>query len=156
MEHKIEPITVDRIYVSPLKAKLVEKDGWQKMMPVDKTIPPTGSIIMDIVADILAHTSRSRLQDIALEMGVDWVELSGALHILTQQEVPEFIFEYRMRQAKELVSCTDLSFNEIARRCGQTWGSNLSRWFRLTEDMSPTAYRAAHRPKDYALRYEWD
>ena len=83
MEPYFKPITVDMIYVSPLKAKLVEKDGWEKVLPVDKTVPPTGSIIMDAVADILKHTTISSVKGLAAQLKVKPKELSGAIHILT-------------------------------------------------------------------------
>ena len=129
MEPYFKPITVDMIYVSPLKAKLVEKDGWEKVLPVDKTVPPTGSVIMDAVADILKHTTISSV---------------------------DFIIDYRMKQAKELLACTNLDMKEIAKRCGLKWAENLAQRFQKEEKMSPRDYRAKHRPEDYARRYEWE
>lgn len=156
METYIKPITVDMIYVSPLKSKIVEQDGWEKVLPVDKTVPPTGSLIMDAVADILKRTPLSSMKEIAEEMKVDSRDLSGALHILTQRNPGDFISEYRLRQAKELLACTNLSVQKIAERCGLICGSNLSQRFQKMVRMSPTSYRAKNRPKDYARRYEWE
>lgn len=156
MEPYFKPITVDMIYVSPLKAKLVEKDGWEKVLPVDKTVPPTGSVIMDAVADILKHTTISSVKGLAAQLKVKPKELSGAIHILTRQNAVDFIIDYRMKQAKELLACTNLDMKEIARRCGLKWAENLAQRFQKEEKMSPRDYRAKHRPEDYVRRYEWE
>lgn len=156
MEIYLKPITVDMIYVSPLKAKLVKKDGWEKVLPVDKTIPPTGSLIMDAVADILKQTTISSVKAIAARLKVNPRELSGAIHILTRRKAIDFILDYRLRQAKEWLACTDLDLKEIALRCGLKWAENLAQRFQKMEKISPRTYRAKNRPTDYARRYEWD
>ena len=44
----IPQISIDEVYISVLKAKLVKnEEGWSKMMPVNHDVRPSGSMIMD-------------------------------------------------------------------------------------------------------------
>ena len=50
----IPQISIDEVYISVLKAKLVtNEEGWSKMMPVNHDVRPSGSMIMDALVMLL-------------------------------------------------------------------------------------------------------
>ena len=50
----IPQISIDEVYISVLKAKLVtNEEGWSKMMPVNHDVRPSGSMIMDALVRLL-------------------------------------------------------------------------------------------------------
>ena len=50
----IPQISIDEVYISVLKAKLVKnEEGWSKMIPIDHAVRPSGSIIMDALVRLL-------------------------------------------------------------------------------------------------------
>lgn len=54
----IPQISIDEVYISVLKAKLVKnEEGWSKMVPVDHAVRPSGSIIVDALVALL-HEKR--------------------------------------------------------------------------------------------------
>lgn len=54
----IPQISIDEVYISVLKAKLVKnEEGWSKMMPIDHAVRPSGSIIVDALVTLL-HKKR--------------------------------------------------------------------------------------------------
>ena len=156
MGTKIKQITVDQIYVSVLQARrVVRDDGWERFEPIDKSLPQTGSLIMDAVAAILITTSESTVAGLAQRLEVQQLDLIGAMRILTGMPPIDFIRLYRIRQVKEWLSCTDLPICEIARKSPFNSTSALSKHFITKEGMSPTDYRRKHRPRNFRELYRW-
>lgn len=156
METKIKQITLDEIYVSVLQARRVARaDGWERLEPVDKRLPRTGSLIMDAVAAILITTSESTSSGVARRLGVRQEDLNGAMNILTGMPSIDFIRLYRMRQIKEWLACTDLPINEIVRRSPCQSAAALSRLFSRKEGLTLTGYRRKHRPRNFRELYRW-
>lgn len=53
----------------------------------------------------------------------------------------EYMINYRIYQAKRMLRTTDLSVNEISSRVGFSSPSNFIQKFKLSEHLSPAAYR---------------
>ena len=53
----------------------------------------------------------------------------------------EYLLSYRLRQAKQLLSTSSLTIEEIAERCGFNSASHFARAFRSAENTSPTKFR---------------
>lgn len=58
-----------------------------------------------------------------------------------------YLLDYRMQQARRLLTDTGLSVQEIAQRVGYPDPLHFSRAFRRTAGVSPTEYRANNTPK---------
>lgn len=156
METKIKQITIDQIYVSVLQARrVVRDDGWERFEPIDKSLPRTGSLIMDTVAAILITTSESTVAGLAQRLGARQQDLIGAMRILTGMPPIDFIRLYRSRQVKEWLTYTDLPISEIARLSPFKSAAALTKHFTKTEGMTPTAYRQKHRPGNFRELYKW-
>lgn len=57
----------------------------------------------------------------------------------------QYILELRLRKAKQLLSSSLLSVNQIAEQCGFTNPYHFSRAFRQATGLSPTEYRREHK-----------
>lgn len=156
MKAKLKTITAEMIYVSVLKARMETVDGQKQWVPVSKTPAPTGCYLMDALAMILAKQSYLKLQQFAWDLEVNKDDLAGAIHIFTRLNTIEFIRQYRLMQVKEYLTCTDLTLDQIAIRCGLRRKEQLIHYFRTTEHDTPSAYRKAYRPKDFRERYRWE
>lgn len=155
--NKIGHIEVDDVYVTVLTGRLeTNEEGWQKVVPTDRSQRMTGSMIINAVVKILMETSIRRTEQMAALLEVDALELTHAVHLLTGISLQEFILQYRRRQAVEYVQCTSLSLDEIASRCGFQSTNTFVKQFRIHTGMPPRQYRVIHQPEDFRQRYRWD
>lgn len=155
MEHK--NITVDDIYVSPLKAKMVTNaEGWMRMEPVDKTPPKTNSPLLNDVARILARDCSMTPQKIAKEVKIKREIVYSMFRYQTGERIDLFLQQYRLKLAREWLACTDLPVNEVAKRSGFASHGSFSSTFHEETGLSPTKYRQEHRPENYKMLYEWE
>lgn len=155
MENQI--ITVDDIYVSPLKAKMVTNaEGWMRLEPVGQTPPQTDSPFMNEVARILARDCGTTPQQIAREVKIKPKIVHSLFRYHTGEPIDRFLQQYRMKVAREWLACTDLPIREVAKRSGFTSHGTFSRTFLEEIGVSPTKYRKEHRPENYKLLYQWE
>lgn len=84
---------------------------------------------------------RIRLADIAYAVSFSPNYLHTVFHRGTSMTPREYLTEYRLRHAAELLSTTSLAFSEIAERCGFSSQQYMSTLFRQKYNMSPSKYR---------------
>ncbi len=84
------------------------------------------------------------LKTLAHSLGLSPVQLTrrfqNAFHVTPSQ----FVKSIRMKHAKHLLTETNLTLDQIAKRCGYENGFYLSRVFTQSERMSPSIYRRTH------------
>ena len=118
MEEILRKITIDEVYISPLKRRRVRReDGSEIMEEVPHAIRPSGSMIMDAVVQILFFRRVFQINNIAHILGVDPVKLAGAMQILTGMPMQDFLNIFRLYLVQEYLACTDLSLSQIAECC---------------------------------------
>ena len=148
--------TVKDIYVSILTKRFVTYDnGWMRWEPVEKKIEPTGSELMDRLAQALAKDCRLETSHFIASTGLNPNDFRVLFRLHTGLSLKEFIKEYQQMRACEWLACTDLSYTEIAKRCGFASASSLSHYFRKSLRCTPTEYRHQHRPTNFRELYEW-
>lgn len=81
------------------------------------------------------------LRDVARELGMTPGHLTTVVRRRTGRTVQEWIIERRMVQARNLLSDTELSVAEVARRVGISDPGYFSRLFRRTHGTSPREWR---------------
>ena len=74
--------------------------------------------ILESVIRVLRDTNLLDAQDVAAALSVNDRKLSGAVELLTGQSLHRFIFDWRFLQSQQLLLTTDLSYAEVANRCG--------------------------------------
>ena len=154
---KLKLIMIDDIYVTVLKARMVKNsEGWMRMEPFDRSVPKTGSQVMDLVAQALATDGSITPRGLAEQLGVDREKLYGAIQMQTGMRAQAFFNAYRIRQACEWLRFTDLKGQEIARRCGFASPGSFTTYFIKQMKCTPSAYRKANRPANYRELYEWE
>ena len=78
MEEILRKITIDEVYISPLKRRRVRReDGSEIMEEVPHAIRPSGSMIMDAVVQILFFRRVFQINNVARILGVDPVNPDG-------------------------------------------------------------------------------
>lgn len=136
-------ISLDAIYVSPLRQN---EEGLYEVLSLDDMqeaeMPKTGSLLLDALAEILAKTAVIGVQDVAEIMQVDYIKLSNAVVLLCDVTLKSLLCEYRMRQVKELIQYTQLSIEEVAKRCGYASASSLSHILKTSENTTFLEYRS--------------
>ena len=151
---KIRP---EEVYVSVLRAKrVVNKEGWSRMEPVNKVPKPSGSEIVDAVARVLVKENGFGTKELAEAMGLNPLLLNATFIVLTGMGTREFIKKYRHLQALEWLTCTDLKMQEVARRSGYLTKNLFSKDFAKQFGQAPSAYRRRFRPANFRELYEWD
>lgn len=153
---ELKKITVEDIYVTVLKARLVKnEEGWMRMEPFDRTVPTTGSQVMDIVAQTLAADSSWTPRRVAERLGVDREQFYGAIRMQTGMRAQTFFNQYRLKQACEWLGYTDVQAQEIARRCGFASPGAFTSYFLQQMKCTPIQYRKQHRPANFRELYQW-
>src|ERR1700754_143517 len=99
-----------------------------------------------LLAEVFTVIDRHRreplsLRDVASELGMTPGHLTTVVRRRTGRTVQEWIIERRMAEARSLLSDTDLSVSEIARRVGMSDPGYFSRLFRRTHGTSPREWR---------------
>lgn len=152
----LKQITAQDVYVTRLKEKTVtNEEGWHKKVPVESQMPQTGSILFDAIGRILFETNLRQPEALAEILEVDAGDLRAAIHLLSGLTTQEFIMAYRILQAQELLECTDLPVDEIARQCGYLATTSFYRDFSKQAGTSPATYRLQHRPWNYKELYTY-
>lgn len=150
-----QSIDPKKIYVSHLREKLVENaEGWKKLLPVDKSFPPTGNELLDQCAAFLATDFKCRAKDLANHLDIKMERLEGLFQFVLDTPLKEFLQKYRTLVCLEMLRCTGLKLKEIAQLCGTNRHQVLLDVKKET-GMSPMGYRKERRPKDYKERYRW-
>lgn len=157
MNYLIQPIALKEIYISVLKEKHVTNpEGWNRMLPVSHKVRPSGSIILDTAIRVMHETKIRNASGLAEKMGVPLPDLNGALRILTNFSATELIEQYRLMQAQEYLACTDLTYQEIAYRCGFTHQNSFHKMFKRLTGMCALPFRKKYRPANYRELYGWE
>lgn len=95
--------------------------------------------VFDVIDE--RYAERLSLRDVAREVGMTPGYLTTLVRRRTGRTVQDWILQRRMDQACRLLSGTDLSIAEIARRTGLSDPAYFSRQFRRTFGVSPRAWR---------------
>ena len=157
MNYLIRPIALKEIYISVLKEKRVtNEEGWTRKVPVSHEVRPSGSIILDTAIRVMYETKTRSASELAEKMGVPLPDLNGALRILTNFGATELIEQYRLMQAQEYLACTDLTYQEIARRCGFTHYNSFHKMFKRLTGICVLPFRKKYRPANYRELYGWE
>ena len=152
----IPQISIDEVYISVLKAKLVtNEEGWSKMMPVNHDVRPSGSIIVNALVTLLHKKRLYYPAEVAEYFQKKARDLDGAIRVLTGMSLSRFMLLYRLKQVQEYLCCTSLTAIEISSRCGYPNSSPMGYLFRKEFGMTPGMYRQAHRPRNYNELYAW-
>lgn len=85
------------------------------------------------------------LEEIASAANISSREANRVFQTVTQQTPFEYLVNYRLARAKELLSRSDLSVTEISGRCGFTDSAYMAKQFRKAWGMSPKEYRQRNR-----------
>lgn len=150
-------ITIEEIYASALKGKLVRSaGGWERVEPVVPRENPTASPIINAIARALRERVFQNEHALALYLEADIASLNGATRLLMGITLEQLFRSYMDMRAQELLARTDLPIDEVAHRCGYPFQSSFSRGFKKRNGIYPTEYRQAHRPANYARLYRWE
>lgn len=157
MKKILRKISVDDVFVSPLKRKRVfRQDGSEMMVNIPHNLRPSGSMIMDAVVQIMQQKHLYELKSIADLLEVDAQKLGVALNLLTGMRANIFLDQYRLRVAIEYVTCSDLPLKEIYQRCGWANQAVMTHVFLREKGLSPSDYRLKYRPENFQRLYEWE
>ncbi len=102
---------------------------------------PVGEIIVDAVVDYVRKVKSHSAEDVANFLRVDRRLLSGVMKVLVGVSLQEFILQWRVLQAIDLLDDKSLSFEEVAHRCGFKRYKNLIATFQSRLGTTPYAYR---------------
>ena len=91
--------------------------------------------------DNLIEKELPTVQDVAKSINVSPNYLSSLLKVLTGQSTQQHIHDKLIEKAKEKLSMTNLSINEIAYELGFEHSQSFSKMFKIKTSLSPMEYR---------------
>ncbi len=117
---------------------------------------PTGEIIVDAVVEYVKNMRDRSVTNVAEYFGQDSVILSGAIKMLVGVTLQEFIIQWRVLQALDLLDDPSLSVAEIARRTGFKCEKNFVQTLRRRVGVTPYAYRNDKVPRNGTYSFNRD
>lgn len=144
---KTPQFTLEQLYASPFTSeRKFRPDGSIYWEELTDTIPITGIDALDEFLRLVRAGNRT-VKVIASLMGLSTIELNAFLKILTGHSPSEFIRFFMFRQAQQLLQYTDLTIDDIAKRCGYRNNANLTQSFTPVAGVTPSIYRRQHQRK---------
>ena len=117
---------------------------------------PTGEIIVDAVVDYVKRVKSHSVEDAATFLGQKRMWLSGAMQMLVGVSLQEFIIQWRVLQALDLLDDPELSVAEVAKACGFRNEKNLVDTLRRRVGITPYAYRNGSLPRNSNYSFNRD
>lgn len=155
MKENQKIITLDRIYTTRLKARLVKNsEGWFRFEKYGH-YQPVGIEVIDKLAVLLANTTIFRTTTIAAQMSMDLNILKSLVMYHMEMKLSDLLKQYKMKVAKELLTYTDLDLKEVAVRCGYTNYNTFATLFSQIEGCWPRNYRWQNQPSNIHEVYRW-
>ena len=137
----------ERLYWPPFtRRRGFDEERWVTVWQAyDGRPEPTVIPIIDSVVERL-HEGRAAA-DVAAEYGITIADLSTVLRVLTGMTMQGLEQAWRLRMVDELLRYTPMQIDEIARRCGYSSATSLSRYLVQHTGQSPTERRRVLRKK---------
>ncbi len=105
-----------------------------------------GKVVTAAEEYIKEHYSSSiKLSDIAAAVSLSPNYFHTLFREATGRTAREYLEDFRIKVAKELLLTTELALSEIAERCGFSTQQYLTSVFKLRTGVSPSAFRKEHR-----------
>ncbi len=101
--------------------------------------------IVASVINVLLHTNVLSAEDLAAQLSVSPRKLSGAVELLTGLPLGKFIAEWRFLQSQELLRTTELSYTDVAHRCGYNDEWSLILIYEKRLKTTPHIFRTGYR-----------
>ena len=101
---------------------------------------PTGQIAVDAVVDYVKRVNTHSAQQVAFYLNADQRFLNETMKLFVGVSLKEFIMQWRMRQAIDLLDDETLSVEEVAHRCGFRRDKNLIAAIHARFGTTPYAY----------------
>ena len=156
MNKELKKIKPEDIYVSRLKGKRVRnEEGWERMEELPHIFQPLGDPLLDCVGELLLNGPIPTVQQLAESLNATVRELNVYFGLRTGMGAREFLSAYKMLIAKELLSSTNLTIEEIGKRCSFSCGKAFTKFFLRNMNMGPATYRRRNRPANYRTLYMW-
>ena len=102
---------------------------------------PTGQTAVDAIVDYVKRVKSHSAQEVALCLNVDQRYLNETMKLFVGVSLKEFIMQWRMRQAIDLLDDENLSVEDVAHRCGFRRDKNLIAAIHARFGTTPYAYR---------------
>lgn len=101
----------------------------------------TGNVVVDAVVEYATHTLCPTAEDAAVCLGVEQRWLSLSIKIFVGVTLPQFLWEWRLRRALDMLDDESLSYDVIAERNGFSNSKHMAEAFRKFFKVSPYQYR---------------
>jgi YesN/AraC family two-component response regulator len=132
-----------RPFAEPLLADIIEP------ITIKSTFPSNS--LLDEVFNFIEENFHHQitLSDVAIEVGYSSTYLTNLVRRQTGQTVQNWIIEYRMTAARNLLLTTDETVETIAVKIGYQNVAHFFRQFRQHHKTTPHAWRREHRNQPY-------
>lgn len=111
----------------------------------DTDLSYPGSTYVKYALDYIEHHYQQniKISDIANYVGISRAHLTNCFNKELKLSPREYLIEYRMNKAKDLLTTTALPINQIASSVGYEDPLSFSKAFKLVIGMSPKSYRGS-------------
>lgn len=107
----------------------------------DNQDQPTGEVFLDAVVSAMKEMQELSVAQISKAVGVDSSTLSSVVKILTGNTLAEMIEFWRWQKIQNLLTQTDLPYEEVAHQCGIANVTGLHRITNKNLNMTPLEIR---------------
>lgn len=130
------------VTVSEMENAVIKPIGRLLKQMADKAKQQRIKPIRQAITYVETHYSQQlRLEDVAGEIGLNAAYFSNIFKKETGESFTDYLVNYRMEKAKELLKESDLTICEIAMRIGYMDTRYFSKLFKKNVGIKPTDYR---------------
>ncbi len=112
------------------------------------------SEFLDILSFLVHENQHQEIGFYAQKMGVEHLSFSTTVGVLTGMSIRQWLTEYILRSAKELLCTTDMNLTEISSRLGFQCLSTFSRFFKENMGITILKWRKLNRRVTITANYE--
>lgn len=118
-------------------------------LPAKEKVSASHRRMQKILQYIAVHFSEPiTLEDLARSASISKSECGRVFRVSLQRTPYQYLMEYRMKRASDLLEETDLPIGTIGETVGFSQVSHFGHCFRKRTGLTPSAYRRAHRKKN--------
>ncbi len=146
-----EPESIDNLYIDSLiTALIMHLLKRYTGQPVRLENASSKSLSQASLRLVLAYINDNlgqnlKLNDIAAQVGMSRFYFARLFKESMGMAPYQYVIQQRVGRAKKLLRGTDVAIATIAKQCGFTNPSHLSKYFRQLTGTTPKAYRSQHR-----------
>ncbi|MDL2278964.1 AraC family transcriptional regulator [Parabacteroides sp. OttesenSCG-928-G07] len=144
MSKKYPTVSAKELFICINPRHATEEERWQGLPAIIPGYRPCADAFLNHLLSLIHRYGNKEASFYAEKLELETKDLNSVVYVLTDTRFAEFLVEYSLLMACDLLAHTDMDIKTVASRCGYS-RSGLFRAFIRNYRISPTRWRLRHR-----------